>query len=614
MEPDRTTDDNGAEARRDLPRSRTPRATFSNPEAAGTDRRAGGGDSPPPVTFQPPPGAAADEPPARGPRKAAKAPSGGTAAAPGPRRKKAPAAAATNGAAPEAPPAADPSPGEPGAVRATTGAASRPGKATPAKATPTGAAAAKATPAKATPAKATPAKATPAKATPAKAAPGTKADAESTAAEGTATGATATPGERRPAQPERVAADTAAPAPAQLGRTGKATPAKRGRASRTGPAEERVPAAEPSGAPAPPAERAGGGQETLPGRSRRRRAGTPVVETPQTPPTQRPADPAATGAATAPSTDRPARAGGDQPGPAPVQQDRPGPAPGTVPAQAPGRSAGTHHVTEPVDAEAAAEPAEPRGVTESATAAAPAVPATPGTSAEPAATGTSAEPAATGTSAEPAAPVPDRSRPGVWARLSADPGHTPEVLALAAVDRLGPKAADWVARTRAAYPQADAEAIARLAVRRAMRWGAAGGALAAFSGGFAAPTSMAASAWTQATLVLEVAAAFGQDPADRARAADLLVLTGVHRTHAAAAAALAAEPRAGGAVQRLGMPVLAQLTGWFALRTISRLLPGSALLAATLGARTSAEKLGTRAIAHYREAQTQVNQSRGNRV
>jgi hypothetical protein len=210
--------------------------------------------------------------------------------------------------------------------------------------------------------------------------------------------------------------------------------------------------------------------------------------------------------------------------------------------------------------------------------------------------------------------VVDRSRPGLWAQVSADPGHTPELLALAAVERLGPKAADWVARTRAAYPQADAEAIARLAVQRAMRLGAAGGALAVFSGGFAVPTSMAASAWTQAALVLEVAAAFGHDPADRARAADLLVLTGVHRTQAAAAASLALEPRAEGAVQRLGMPVVAQLTGWFALRTINRILPGAALLAATLGARTSAEKLGTRAIAHYRQGQTQASQSRGSRV
>jgi hypothetical protein len=135
---------------------------------------------------------------------------------------------------------------------------------------------------------------------------------------------------------------------------------------------------------------------------------------------------------------------------------------------------------------------------------------------------------------------------------------------------------------------------------------------------------MAASAWTQAALVLDIAAAYGQDPTDPRRAADLLVLTRVHPTHEAAADALAAaltpvEAEAGrsaaGAVRRLGMPIVAQVTGWFALRTVNRLLPGSALLAATLGARSSAEKLGTKAIAHFKRAgQTQDSHSRGSRV
>lgn len=214
--------------------------------------------------------------------------------------------------------------------------------------------------------------------------------------------------------------------------------------------------------------------------------------------------------------------------------------------------------------------------------------------------------------AEPA--MASRTRNGLWSKVSIDPGHTPELLALAAVDTLGPQAQAWADRTRQAYPQADADALARLAVTRAMRLGALGGAAAALSGGFAVVTGMAASAWTQAALVLDVAAAYDQDPTDRARATDLLVLTGVHPSREAAADALAAALEAGAqagpeaatwpgpeaAARRLGMPVLAQVSGWFALRTVNRLLPGSALLAATLGARSSAERLGTKAVAHYR--------------
>src|SRR5262249_53336130 len=50
-----------------------------------------------------------------------------------------------------------------------------------------------------------------------------------------------------------------------------------------------------------------------------------------------------------------------------------------------------------------------------------------------------------------------------WAKLIADPRHAPELLALAAVQTIGPRAQEWIARTRAAYPTASDRAIARLA-------------------------------------------------------------------------------------------------------------------------------------------------------
>ena len=66
------------------------------------------------------------------------------------------------------------------------------------------------------------------------------------------------------------------------------------------------------------------------------------------------------------------------------------------------------------------------------------------------------------------------------------------------IARLGPDARDWVARTRERYPAATPAAVARLAAnqRREPAW-----------------------------LVLAVAAAYGLDPTDPARAADLRELT-----------------------------------------------------------------------------------------
>jgi len=66
------------------------------------------------------------------------------------------------------------------------------------------------------------------------------------------------------------------------------------------------------------------------------------------------------------------------------------------------------------------------------------------------------------------------------------------------IARLGPDARDWVARTRERYPAATSPAVARLAA-----------------------TQRREPAW----LVLAVAAAYGLDPTDPARAADLRELT-----------------------------------------------------------------------------------------
>ncbi|WP_238161995.1 hypothetical protein [Micromonospora endolithica] len=191
------------------------------------------------------------------------------------------------------------------------------------------------------------------------------------------------------------------------------------------------------------------------------------------------------------------------------------------------------------------------------------------------------------------------------------PGFAPELLALAAVAGIGPQAREWARELRSAYPDAGDDGLARLATRRFVRRAGTGGAVAAAAGLFAPVVELAAVLWTQANLVLHLAAAYGRDPAHPDRAVELLVLTQVHPDEESAAAALAAAraldgpgdepwPRAAEAAWRLAAPLTAQAGGWMALRLASRVLPGAAVVAAAVGDAAAAERVAARAVAAYR--------------
>ncbi|MGC5053925.1 hypothetical protein ACLQ2S_21020 [Micromonospora sp. DT48] len=216
------------------------------------------------------------------------------------------------------------------------------------------------------------------------------------------------------------------------------------------------------------------------------------------------------------------------------------------------------------------------------------------------------------------------------ARVLDHPGFAPELLALSAVEALGPGAAEWARRLRESYPGAGAHGLARLATRRFVRQAGVGGATAALTGVFAPVVELAAVLWSQANLALHLAAAYDHDPTHPDRAVELLALTQVHpdlvSARSALAAARAAEgpetepgPRAVEAAWRLAAPLAAQAGGWLALRLASRLLPGSAALVALAGNSAGAERLAARAIALYRPphgtgGQSQENHSRGSRA
>jgi hypothetical protein len=199
------------------------------------------------------------------------------------------------------------------------------------------------------------------------------------------------------------------------------------------------------------------------------------------------------------------------------------------------------------------------------------------------------------------------ARPETWAALIADPGHCPELLAVAATQTIGPRAQAWIDRTRAAYPAATPDALARLAVSQFTRFGSVSSVFAAIAGSYAPIALLGAAAFTHAELALHVAAAYGLDPTDRERAVDLLVLTRVHPVREDAVAALATAEQHSyehtgltDATWRLGRMLAAQASGWAAVRAVNHFFPGTSLLVATLTSRGAARAMAARAIAHYR--------------
>ncbi|WP_373290226.1 EcsC family protein [Pilimelia terevasa] len=211
--------------------------------------------------------------------------------------------------------------------------------------------------------------------------------------------------------------------------------------------------------------------------------------------------------------------------------------------------------------------------------------------------------------------VPDGPPPGLWRQMKADPQYAPEHLALEAVRRLGPEAARWAAQARARYPAATADQLAEWAAQRFTRHARLSGAVAGAAGLPGAVLDVGVLAWTQARLVLHLAAAHGHDPTSPDRATDLLVLQKVHgvATHARAALAVAAgretagaalSRAAGGSVVaaagRVGF-ALARMAGLRAAkRVFAKLVPFAGVILGTWANSSATTDLTRRAGHHYR--------------
>ncbi|HYN95428.1 MAG TPA: EcsC family protein [Pilimelia sp.] len=204
----------------------------------------------------------------------------------------------------------------------------------------------------------------------------------------------------------------------------------------------------------------------------------------------------------------------------------------------------------------------------------------------------------------------------LWQQMRADPQYAPEHLALEAVRRIGPSARAWADDTRANHPGIHPDQLAQLAVKRFTQHARLSGAMSGAAGLPGAVLDVGVLAWTQARMVLHVAAAYGVDPIDPGRAIDLLVLQKVHKVAESARLALgvaAGRERASVLFDRVGdaAPLgrvmltlgvkLAQMAGVRAARrVVAKIIPGASIVLGTWANSAATTDLARRAVAHYR--------------
>ena len=211
----------------------------------------------------------------------------------------------------------------------------------------------------------------------------------------------------------------------------------------------------------------------------------------------------------------------------------------------------------------------------------------------------------TGTDIDEVGGVPE----SLWDRILAEPDRTPELIALAAAERFGPQAERW-----AASHDRRPERLAKRAYRNHVRLARLEGGALGLGGGLTAPVDLVALLWIQSRMVFFIAAAYGHDPRDPMRPAELLALQGVYPNADEArraldgvgkrlAQALAERTLRGGRDRPMRTRLLRYAVRRVAQRYTGRLIP---LIGAPIGAIQNAgatKELGRKAIAYYRMPQ-----------
>ena len=204
---------------------------------------------------------------------------------------------------------------------------------------------------------------------------------------------------------------------------------------------------------------------------------------------------------------------------------------------------------------------------------------------------------------EPRAAVPG----SLWKQIRTDPIRAPEHIALAASAQHGPSADAWAAekRRRVAHEGRD---LAEMAKRRHATLARFEGAATGVGGIITLLPDMVGLAWIQTRLVFFIAAAYGYDPLDPMRPAELLVLMELYDDVHEARAALdgmgktIAESYVGSKLEReeaLAMRV-AKMLGRRGIRRVAwRVVPFAAIVFNSVANERSTRALADRAIRFY---------------
>ena len=204
---------------------------------------------------------------------------------------------------------------------------------------------------------------------------------------------------------------------------------------------------------------------------------------------------------------------------------------------------------------------------------------------------------------DPRAEVPA----SLWERVRADPVRAPEHIALAAAAQHAPAAEAWAAEKRQRFAH-DGGELAEMAKRRHATLARFEGAATGVGGIFTVIPDLLGLAWIQTRLVFFIAAAYGYDPRDPMRPAELLVLTNLYEDVHTARAALdgigktMVEAYVGSRLEREEtlMVRLAKMVGKRAARRFAgRLIPGVAIAFNAIGNERDTRALADRAIRFY---------------
>jgi hypothetical protein len=123
----------------------------------------------------------------------------------------------------------------------------------------------------------------------------------------------------------------------------------------------------------------------------------------------------------------------------------------------------------------------------------------------------------------------------VWDRILEEPDRAPEYIALAAAERFGPQAEEWVRIAGPGHTQAQ---LARVALKKHVRLARLEGGALGIGGVVTAAPDLVALLWIQSRMVFYIAAAYGFDPNHPMRPAEYLALQGLYETPAQARQAL----------------------------------------------------------------------------